>query len=165
MSYDECDSYVSKINNIYGNMSFAIPTTNGAFTSLEITAAYLAKIRQDDIELYGFITRMLNNGEGIEAKEYSKLEIFTDNGPQRFLIQIFCDKFRRNAFTFTIQRILLWVSNVCRMIDFQIHCKGCLKYSKLETLKLEIMKEGATYVVVLEGKKTLTTYNIDTTII
>ena len=102
MSYDECDSYVSKINNIYGNMSFAIPTTNGAFTSLEITAAYLAKIRQDDIELYGFITRMLNNGEGIEAKEYSKLE----------------------------------------------------------TLKLEIMKEGATYVVVLEGKKTLTTYNI-----
>lgn len=102
MSYDECDSYVSKINNIYGNMSFAIPTTDGAFTSLEITAAYLAKIRQDDIELYGFITRMLNNGEGIEAKEYSKLE----------------------------------------------------------TLKLEIMKEGTTYVVVLEGKKTLTTYNI-----
>lgn len=102
LSYEDCDSYISKINNLYGDVSFTIPATDGAATKLEVNNVYLAKIKQNDVELYNFITKTLNNGEGIEAKEYTKLE----------------------------------------------------------TLTIEVMREGDTYVVILEGKKTLTTYSI-----
>lgn len=101
-SYEKCDEYVAKINNIYGNVSFSTPTVDGSSTSVDIDSVYLAKIKQNDIELYTFITNTLNNGEGIEAKDYTKLE----------------------------------------------------------SMKFEIMKEGSSYVIVLEGKKILTTYMI-----
>ena len=102
MNYENCDSYINKINNIYGDVSFTIPTNDGSMTSVTINAAYLAKIKQNDVELYDFITKTLNNGEGIEAKDYAKLE----------------------------------------------------------SLKIEVMKERNIYVIILEAKKRLTTYNI-----
>ena len=70
----ECDMYVKKINEIYGDMSFRLPETS---TSIEINAAYLAKIKQDDAELYNLFLTRLNNGEGIEPKTYALLDSLT----------------------------------------------------------------------------------------
>lgn len=77
LRYAECDAYVSKINNIYGNMSFSVPSTDGSSTSIVINAAYLTKIKQDDAELYELILNTLDGGEGIEPKTYSLLNSVT----------------------------------------------------------------------------------------
>ena len=77
LEYAECDNYVSKINNIYGNMSFSIPSTVGNSTSIKITNAYLAKIKQDDAELYNLILNNLDGGEGIEPKAYTLMDSVT----------------------------------------------------------------------------------------
>lgn len=102
LDYEQCDAYINRINNIYGDVSFTIPTNDGSLTSVDINNVYLAKIKQNDVELYNFITKTLNNGEGIEAKDYTKLE----------------------------------------------------------SLKIEVMKEKSVYVIILEGKKRLTTYSV-----
>ena len=75
--YEECDVYVNKINNIYGNMSFSVPTAIGGKTSIDINAAYLAKIKQNDAELYDLILNTLDSNEGIEPKTYTALESLT----------------------------------------------------------------------------------------
>lgn len=75
--YSECDSYVNKINNIYGNMSFSVPSNDGSSTSVSINTAYLAKIKQDDAELYELILNTLDGGEGIEPKTYALLDSLT----------------------------------------------------------------------------------------
>jgi hypothetical protein len=77
LKYSECDAYVSKINNIYGDMSFSVPSTDGSTTSIVINAAYLTKIKQDDAELYELILNTLDGGEGIEPKTYSLLNNVT----------------------------------------------------------------------------------------
>lgn len=77
LTYDACDGYVSKLNNIFGNTSFSVPSTDGSTTSLEINSAYLAKIKQDDAELYELILNTLDGGEGIEPKTYSLLNTMT----------------------------------------------------------------------------------------
>lgn len=102
LRFAECDSYVSKINNIYNNTSFSVPSMDGNSTSIEINAAYLAKIKQDDAELYDLILSTLDGGEGIEPKAYSLLN----------------------------------------------------------SLTLEITKEGDIYTMIFEGIKKLTTYTI-----
>lgn len=102
LTYAECDGYVSKINEIYGDMSFSVPSVDGSTTSVEINAAYLAKIKQDDAELYELILNTLDGGEGIEPKTYSLLN----------------------------------------------------------TLTVEIVKEGDVYTMMLEGIRKLTTYTI-----
>ena len=68
----DCDAYVKKINEIYGDMSFRLPDGTSS-TFIEINAAYLAKIKQDDAELYDLILSTLNGGEGIEPKTYALL--------------------------------------------------------------------------------------------
>lgn len=68
----ECDAYVKKINEIYGDMSFRLPDNTGS-TFIEINSAYLAKIKQNDAELYDLILNTLNGGEGIEPKTYTLL--------------------------------------------------------------------------------------------
>ncbi len=73
MNYTECDSYVSKINNIFGNTSFSVPSTDGGTTSLNVASAYLSQIKQDDVELYQLILNTLDGGEGIEPKDYALL--------------------------------------------------------------------------------------------
>ena len=102
LRYADCDAYISKINNIYGNTSFSIPSTDGNSTSIEITTAYLTKIKQDDAELYDLILNTLDGGEGIEPKTYALLN----------------------------------------------------------SLTLEIIKEGDIYTMMFEGIKKLTTYSI-----
>lgn len=102
LAYADCDNYVSKINNIYGNTSFGIPSTDGSSTSIEISTAYLTKIKQDDAELYDLILTTLDGGEGIEPKTYALLN----------------------------------------------------------SLTLEIIKEGDVYTMMFEGIKKLTTYSI-----
>ena len=77
LRYTECDAYVSKINNIYGNMSFSVPSTDGSSTSIEVNAAYLTKIKQDDAELYSLILNTLDGNEGIEPKTYALLDSLT----------------------------------------------------------------------------------------
>ena len=77
LRYSECDAYVSKINNIYGNMSFSVPSADGSSTSIVINSVYLTKIKQDDAELYELIINTLDNGEGIEPKAYSLLQSLT----------------------------------------------------------------------------------------
>ena len=77
LGYAACDGYVSKINEIYGDMSFSVPAGDGNTTSIEINAAYLAKIKQDDAELYELILNTLDGGEGIEPKTYSLLNTLT----------------------------------------------------------------------------------------
>ena len=77
LRYAECDNYVSKINSIYGNTSFSTPSTDGTSTSIEINAAYLTKIKQDDAELYELILNTLDSNEGIEPKTYSLLNSLT----------------------------------------------------------------------------------------
>lgn len=69
----ECDDYVKKINDIYGNVSFVLPADGTTSTQI-INASYLAKIKQENAELYSFICNSLNSGEGIEPKEYTLLE-------------------------------------------------------------------------------------------
>lgn len=83
MLYAECDSYVSMINDVYGNMSFSIPPVDGGSTSITINAAYLAKIKQDSAALYNLICDTLDGGEGIEPKAYTlldtlKIELYKD---------------------------------------------------------------------------------------
>lgn len=102
LGYADCDNYVSKINNIYGNTSFSVPSTDGSSTSIEISTAYLTKIKQDDAELYDLILNTLDGGEGIEPKTYALLN----------------------------------------------------------SLTLEIIKEGDIYTMMFEGIKKLTTYSI-----
>lgn len=102
LRYTECDSYVNKINNIYGSTSFSVPSTDGKSTSIDINATYLTRIKQDDAELYELILNTLDGGEGIEPKAYSLLN----------------------------------------------------------SLTLEIMKEGDIYTMIFEGVKKLTTYTI-----
>ena len=70
----ECDDYVKKINDIYGDTSFRLPDTS---TFIKINAAYLAKIKQNNAELYNLFLTELNNGEGIEPKTYSLLDSLT----------------------------------------------------------------------------------------
>jgi len=77
LAYSKCDAYVSKLNNIFGNTSFSVPSVNGSTTTLEINAAYLAKIKQDDAELYELFLNTLDGGEGIEPKTYSLLSAMT----------------------------------------------------------------------------------------
>ena len=77
LGYTECDAYVSKINNIYGNTSFSVPSTSGMSTSVVINSAYLAKIKQDDVELYTLILNSLDGNEGIEPKTYALLDSLT----------------------------------------------------------------------------------------
>ena len=81
----ECDGYVKKINEIYNDMSFRLPDTS---TFIEINAAYLAKIKQDDAELYNLFLTQLNNGEGIEPKTYTLLDSLVieiiKNGPDSY---------------------------------------------------------------------------------
>jgi len=77
LTYAECDAYVSKLNNIFGNTSFSVPSETGATTTLAINAAYLAKIKQDDAELYELFLNTLDGGEGIEPKTYSLLNSMT----------------------------------------------------------------------------------------
>ena len=77
MNFLTCDSYVSKLNNIYGSTSFTLPSTDGNTTSIEINSAYLTKIKQDDADLYDLILKTLDGGEGIEPKEYSLLHALT----------------------------------------------------------------------------------------
>lgn len=77
LSYDSCDAYVSKLNAISGDMSFALPATTSQSTSLIIEAANLTKIKQQDADLYNFFLNNLNNNEGIEPKEYSAINTLT----------------------------------------------------------------------------------------
>lgn len=77
LTYAKCDAYVSKLNNIFGSTSFSVPSTDGATTSLKINTAYLAKIKQDDAELFSVILKTLDGGEGIEPKTYSLLNAMT----------------------------------------------------------------------------------------
>ena len=77
LDYAKCDAYVSKLNNIFGNTSFSVPSANGATTTLEINSAYLAKIKQNDAELYELFLNTLDGGEGIEPKTYSLLNALT----------------------------------------------------------------------------------------
>ena len=73
LSGTECDSIVKKINDVYGNVSFTLPTDTSS-TTQTINSSYLAKIKQENAELYSFICNSLNSGEGIEPKEYTLLE-------------------------------------------------------------------------------------------
>ena len=73
LSSVECDNIVKKINDVYGNVSFSLPTDISS-TSQTINSSYLAKIKQENAELYSFICNSLNSGEGIEPKEYTLLE-------------------------------------------------------------------------------------------
>lgn len=75
LNMTECDNYIKKINNVYGNVSFAIPTVDGIPTApLVVNSSYLAKIKQENADLYSFICNTLNSGEGIEPKEYALLK-------------------------------------------------------------------------------------------
>lgn len=73
LKYEQCDLYVSKINAIFGNTSFSMPSVSGTSTSCTINSAYLAQIKQNDIELYNLILSTLEGGEGIEQKDYTLL--------------------------------------------------------------------------------------------
>lgn len=77
LRYSDCDAYVTKINTLYGDMSFGIPNTDGATNQITINSGYLAKIKQQDAELYELILNNLNGGEGIEPKDYSLLDHLT----------------------------------------------------------------------------------------
>lgn len=103
LRYAECDAYVSKINNIFGDMSFSVPSTDGSITSIEVNAAYLTKIKQDDADLYALILNTLDGNEGIEPKTYALLN----------------------------------------------------------SLVIEIVREGEMYTMMFEGIKKLTTYTIE----
>jgi len=72
MTYDECDKYVSKFNNIFGDTRCAVPSQSGTSTNFEINSAYLTKIKQNDSDLYNLLLNYINS-EGIEPKEYTAL--------------------------------------------------------------------------------------------
>jgi hypothetical protein len=73
LSYDECDKYVKKISDICKNPSFSTPTNNTIVTQSINDKETLAKIKQDDAELYELILNTLKDGRGIEPKQYSLL--------------------------------------------------------------------------------------------
>ena len=77
LNYSDCDMYVSKINDIYKSTSFSIPTNIGTSTFIDINSIYLAKIKQNDADLYNLILNTLNSNEGIEPKVYSLLDSLT----------------------------------------------------------------------------------------
>lgn len=104
LSYAECDAYVSKINNVYGNMSFSTPSSDGATTTLDINAAMLAKIKQDDAELYNLIRQTLDNGEGIEPKTYTLLSNVTFQITKDGDIYIIVLEGTQQLTTYTIQQ-------------------------------------------------------------
>lgn len=70
----ECDNYVQKINEVYGNVSFTLPNDSTSASVQVINSSYLAKIKQENADLYSFICNSLNSGEGIEPREYTLLE-------------------------------------------------------------------------------------------
>lgn len=104
LRFAECDSYISKINNIYGSTSFSVPSTDGNSTSIEINAAYLTKIKQDDAELYELILNTLGGGEGIEPKEYSLLSSLTLEVMKEGEIYTMIFEGVKKLTTYTIQR-------------------------------------------------------------
>lgn len=77
LRYSECDAYISKINNIDGDMSFGPPTSDGSTVTKTVNAAYLTKIKQNDAELYELILNTLDGNEGIEPKTYALLDSLT----------------------------------------------------------------------------------------
>ena len=76
MSNIDCDSFIQHINQIYGGSIpiLSIPLNIGNSATIEIQSNQLSKIKQTSIELYDMIIRTLNNGDGIEPKEYNNLE-------------------------------------------------------------------------------------------
>ena len=105
----ECDGYVKKINEIYNDMSFHLPDTS---TFIEINTAYLAKIKQDDAELYNLFLTQLNNGEGIEPKTYTLLDSLVieiiKNGPDSYTMMFEAIK---KTTTYTIPKGAEYVVN------------------------------------------------------
>jgi hypothetical protein len=77
LTFDECNYYVKKIRNICGNESIYVPTSEQDLPNHVIDASYLAKIKQEDVELYQLFLNKFNDGEGIEPKDYVLLETVT----------------------------------------------------------------------------------------
>lgn len=104
LSFAECDYYVSKLNNIYGNTSFSTPSTEGKLTSIEINSSYLTKIKQDDAELYELILQTLDGGEGIEPKEYTLLNSVTVEIRKDVSSYVMTLEGTKKLMTYTIQK-------------------------------------------------------------
>ena len=74
---DNCDRIIQKFSRIVDGVSMNMPTVSNPITSMEISSAYLAKIKQNDAELYELILSNLNSNEGIEPKDYNRLSTVT----------------------------------------------------------------------------------------
>ena len=74
---DNCDRILQKFSRIVDGISITMPTVSNPITSMNITSAYLAKIKQNDAELYELILSNLNSNEGIEPKDYNRLNSVT----------------------------------------------------------------------------------------
>lgn len=78
LRYETADLYVSKINDVVGNTSFSLPSVDNTPTRTIITSAYLAKIKQNDADLYELILNTLgSDGIGMEPKDYVLLDTLT----------------------------------------------------------------------------------------
>lgn len=78
LRYETCDNYVAKINDALGNTSFSLPSVDYVPTRTVISSAYLAKIKQNDADLYELILNTLgSDGIGMEPKDYILLDSLT----------------------------------------------------------------------------------------
>lgn len=78
LRYETCDNYVAKINDVLGNTSFSLPSVDYTPTRTIISSAYLAKIKQNDADLYELILNTLgSDGIGMEPKDYILLDSLT----------------------------------------------------------------------------------------
>lgn len=69
------DKYIMQIQDTFGTLgAIMAPSSVGQTSTIKIETQYLSKIQQSSADLYEFIIKTLNNGEGIEPKVYSILE-------------------------------------------------------------------------------------------